>query len=302
MSRNSFDVKIGINPISWANDDLPELGGDTPLERILSEGSAIGYRGFELGNKFPREPESLRKVLAQYGVELVSGWYSGELARRSVDEEIAAAGSHVQLLAKNGAKVMVYGEVADSIQGKQDMPLSRRPQFTGDAQWRDYASRLDAFARYTLSRGIKLAFHHHMGAYVQTGADIDRLMSLTGPQVGLLLDSGHLAFAGADALDVLNRHIARVCHVHCKDVRPSVLGQAHKEDWSFLQAVLKGVFTVPGDGAIDFRSLLVRLQQHGYRGWLVVEAEQDHALAPSYQYAQMGFRHLSALVNSYVAG
>jgi len=301
MSRNSFDVKIGINPISWANDDLPELGGDTPLERILSEGSAIGYRGFELGNKFPREPESLRKVLAQYGVELVSGWYSGELARRSVDEEIAAAGSHVQLLAKNGAKVMVYGEVADSIQGKQDMPLSRRPQFTGDAQWRDYASRLDAFARYTLSRGIKLAFHHHMGAYVQTGADIDRLMSLTGPQVGLLLDSGHLAFAGADVLDVLNRHIARVCHVHCKDVRPSILAQAHKEDWSFLQSVLKGVFTVPGDGAIDFRSLLDRLRQHGYRGWLVVEAEQDPALAPSYQYAQLGFRYLSALVNSDVA-
>jgi inosose dehydratase len=302
MSRNSFDVKIGINPISWANDDLPELGGDTPLERILSEGSAIGYRGFELGNKFPREPEMLRKVLAEYGVELVSGWYSGELARRSVDDEIAAARSHLQLLAKNGAKVMVYGEVADSIQGKQDMPLSRRPQFTGDTQWRDYAGRLDAFAHYTSSRGIKLAYHHHMGAYVQTGADIDRLMSLTGPQVGLLLDSGHLAFAGADALDVLNRHIARVCHVHCKDVRPSVLGQAHKEDWSFLQAVLNGVFTVPGDGAIDFRSLLVRLQQHGYRGWLVVEAEQDPALAPSYQYAQMGFRHLSALVNSYVAG
>jgi len=298
MNRKSFDVKIGINPISWANDDLPELGGDTPLERILSEGSAIGYRGFELGNKFPREPEALRKVLAQYRVELVSGWYSGQLARRSVDQEIAAAGPHLQLLAKNGANVMVYGEVADSIQGKQDTPLSRRPQLGSDAQWQAYAGRLDAFAHYTLSQGIALAYHHHMGAYVQTGADIDRLMSLTSPEVGLLFDSGHLCFAGADPLAVLNKHIARVRHVHCKDVRPEVLAQAHREDWSFLHSVLKGVFTVPGDGAIDFSSLLGRLREHGYRGWLVVEAEQDPALAPSYQYAEMGFRHLSALVDT----
>jgi inosose dehydratase len=298
MNRKPFDVKIGINPISWANDDLPELGGDTPLERILSEGSAIGYRGFELGNKFPREPEALRNVLAQYRVELVSGWYSGHLAQRSIDEEIAAVDPHLQLLAKNGANVMVYGEVADSIQGKQDMPLSQRPRFSSDAQWQDYASKLDAFAHYTLSRGVRLAYHHHMGAYVQTAADIDRLMSLTGPEVGLLFDSGHLAFAGANPLDVLNRHIARVCHVHCKDVRPGILAQARREDWSFLNSVLKGVFTVPGDGAIDFRSLLNRLQENGYRGWLVVEAEQDPALAPSYQYAEMGFLHLSTLVDT----
>ena len=302
MSRKSFDVKIGINPISWANDDLPELGGDTPLERILSEGSAIGYRGFELGNKFPREPDSLRKVLANYQLELVSGWYSGQLAQRSVDEEITAVGPHLQLLVRNGANVMVYGEVADSIQGRQGMRLSQRPQFGSDAQWRAYARKLDAFAKYTASQGVRLAYHHHMGAYVQTGADIDRLMSLTHAEVGLLLDSGHLAFAGADPLEVLNRHITRVCHVHCKDVRPEILEQAHRGDWSFLNSVLKGVFTVPGDGAIDFRALLNRLREHGYRGWLVVEAEQDPALAPSYQYAEMGFRHLTALLDPAFTG
>ncbi|HKB81823.1 MAG TPA: myo-inosose-2 dehydratase [Burkholderiales bacterium] len=295
MSTKAFDVKIGINPISWANDDLPELGGDTPLETILSEGSEIGYQGFELGNKFPKKPAALRKVLAQYGVELVSGWYSGELARRSVEEEIQAVGPHLQLLAKNGANVMVYGEVADSIQGKQSVALSRRPQFAGDAQWHDYAKKLDAFARYTLSQGIGLAYHHHMGAYVETVADVDRLMSLTGPGVGLLLDSGHIAFAGGDPVDVLKRHIARVCHVHCKDVRPAVAREARRQDWSFLDSVLKGVFTVPGDGNVDFKSLLQVLYYHDYRGWLVVEAEQDPALAPSYQYAQMGFRHLSEL-------
>ncbi len=291
----AFDVKIGINPISWANDDLPELGGDTPLETILSEGSEIGYRGFELGNKFPREPEALRKVLAQYRVELVSGWYSGELARRSVEQEILAAGPHLQLLARNGANVMVYGEVADSIQGKQDIALSRRPQFSGPAQWRAYAEKLDAFARYTLSQGVRLAYHHHMGAYVETVEDVDRLMSLTGPEVGLLFDSGHITFAGGDAVDTLKRHVARVCHVHCKDVRLKVAREARKQDWSFLGSVLEGVFTVPGDGHIDFKALLQVLHDHGYRGWLVVEAEQDPARAPSYQYAQMGFRHLSEL-------
>ena len=291
----SFDVKIGINPISWANDDLPELGGDTPLEKILSEGSQIGYSGFELGNKFPRQPQALRKILEQYRVELVSGWYSGELARRPVEEEIAAVGPHLNLLSKNGAKVMVYGEVADSIQGRQAVALSQRPQFAGDAQWREYARKLDAFARYTLSQGVALAYHHHMGAYVQTVADIDRLMSLTSPDVGLLLDSGHITFAGGNPVDVLKRHIARVCHVHCKDVRSAVLAQARRRDWSFLNAVLKGVFTVPGDGQVDFKSLLKLLHEHGYRGWLVVEAEQDPALAPSYQYAQMGFGYLSEL-------
>ena len=291
----TFDVKIGINPISWANDDLPELGGDTPLETILSEGSEIGYRGFELGNKFPKQPEALRNVLARYGVELVSGWYSGELARRSVEQEILAVGPHLQLLAQNGANVMVYGEVADSIQGKQSVPLSRRPQFAGDGQWREYAEKLDAFARHTLSHGVRLAYHHHMGAYVETAADVDRLMSLTSPDVGLLFDSGHITFAGGNAVEVLQKHVARVCHVHCKDVRPEVAREARKQDWSFLASVLKGVFTVPGDGHIEFKSLLKVLHEHGYSGWLVVEAEQDPALAPSYQYAQMGLRHLREL-------
>ena len=291
----AFDVKIGINPISWANDDLPELGGDTPLETILSEGSEIGYRGFELGNKFPRQPEALRRVLARHHVELVSGWYSGELARRSVEQEIQAVGPHLQLLAKNGANVMVYGEVADSIQGKQNVALSRRPQFSSSAQWRAYAEKLDAFARYTLSQGVRLAYHHHMGAYVETVEDVDRLMALTGPDVGLLFDSGHITFAGGNAVDVLKKHIARVCHVHCKDVRPGVAREARKQNWSFLNSVLKGVFTVPGDGHIDFKALLQILHDHGYRGWLVVEAEQDPALAPSYQYAQMGFRHLTEI-------
>jgi inosose dehydratase len=293
--KPSFEVKIGINPISWTNDDLPRLGGETPLEVALAEGRAIGYQGFELGNKFPRESAALRTVLAKHGLELVSGWYSGKLAQRSVEEEIAAVGPHLKLLADNGATVMVYGEVADSIQGAP-APLYKRPRFR-DAQWKAYADRLTAFAGHTLAHGVRLAYHHHIGAYVETPADVDRLMALVGEEVGLLFDSGHMTFAGGDAVAMLARHVRRVCHVHCKDVRPQVISMARNRNWSFLESVINGAFTVPGDGAVDFRGLIGLLRDDGYRGWLVVEAEQDPVVAPSYAYAQMGYRHLRELVD-----
>ncbi len=291
-----LDVKIGINPISWTNDDLPWLGGETPFEVALSEGKAIGYQGFELGNKFPREPAALRAVLSRHGLELVSGWYSGELARRSVQQEIAAVGPHLKLLADSGAKVMVYGEVADSIQGAP-VPLYKRPRFTCDEQWKAYGERLTAFARHTLAHGVRLAYHHHMGAYIETPADVDRLMPLVGDEVGLLFDSGHMTFAGGDAVAMLAKHIGRVCHVHCKDVRPQVLKLARNRNWSFLEAVINGAFTVPGDGAVVFPALIRLLHEHGYGGWLVVEAEQDPVVAPSYVYADKGYRYLRALVD-----
>jgi len=293
----AFNVKIGINPISRMNDDLPSLGGETPLEVALSEGAQIGYRGFELGNKFPKEPAALRAVLGQYGLECVSGWYSGRLATGTVADEIKAVDAHLRLLAENGANVMVYGEVADAIQGSP-VPLYKRPRFLDAAAWQAYADRLTEFARYTLSHGVRLSYHHHMGAYVETAADVDRLMALTGPEVGLLFDSGHITFGGGDPLAVLEKHIARVSHVHCKDVRPAVVKLARNRNWSFLQSVINGAFTVPGDGAIDFGALLRVLYRYGYSGWLVVEAEQDPAVAPSYRYAEMGYQHLSALVNA----
>jgi len=293
----TFDVRIGINPLSWMNDDLPSLGGETPLDVALTEGRRIGYEGFELGNKFPREPGALKALLAQYDLALVSGWYSGRLAERSAEDEIAAVGPHLDLLAKNGATVMVYGEVANSIQGAP-RPLYQRPRFFSDEQWNTYAQRLDAFAQYTLARGVRVAYHHHMGAYVETPADVDRLMSLTGDAVGLLFDAGHITFAGGDPASVLDRHIARVCHVHCKDVRPDIVKLARNRNWSFLDAVINGAFTVPGDGAVDFASIIGRLRRHGYRGWLVVEAEQDPVIAPSYAYADKGYRTLRSLVDA----
>ena len=299
MTRG-LDVRIGINPISWSNDDLPSLGGETPLETALSEGKAIGYEGFELGNKFPREPAALKAVLARHGLACVSGWYSGRLARRSVAEEIDAVGPHLDLLAKNGSTVMVYGEVADSIQGSS-APLYQRPRFVKPEQWSEYGERLTDFGRHLLKHGVRLAYHHHMGAYVETPSDVDRLMEVTGDEVGLLFDSGHMTFAGGDAVAMLARHVERVCHVHCKDVRPYVIRLARNRNWSFLQSVINGAFTVPGDGAIDFPALLGILHDHGYRGWLVVEAEQDPAVAPSYEYAEKGYRALRGIVDALVS-
>src|SRR5471030_1762687 len=301
MPASRSNIRIGINPISWSNDDLPSLGGETPLSTALSEGKSIGYEGFELNGKFPKDAEGVRDVLRPYDLALVSGWYSSRLAQRTAAEEIDAIAGHVQLLAQNGASVLVYGEVADSIQG-QRIPLIERPRFHTEKAWQDYAEKLNELARFTLSQGVRLAYHHHMGTYVESPDDVDRLMALTGPELGLLFDSGHMTFGGGDAVAVLRKHIARVSHVHCKDVRPAVTKMARNANWSFLQSVMNGAFSVPGDGCIDFDGVLRLLYQHGYEGWLVVEAEQDPAVAPSYQYAEMGFQHLTQLVRSIEQG
>ncbi len=292
-----FDVQIGINPISWMNDDLPSLGGETPLEQALSEGKQIGYTGFELGTKFPKTPEGLKAKLAEFDLKCVSGWYSSLLAHGTVEDEIKRVGPHLDKLLHNGAKVMVYGEVAGTIQGSSK-PLYQRPRFASDADWQAYSERLTQFGDYLLSRGMRLAYHHHMGAYCETPADVDKLMSLTGESVGLLFDTGHITFAGGDALTELKKHIGRICHVHCKDVRPQVIKLARNRNWSFLTAVINGAFTVPGDGAIDFAPILRTLAEAGYAGWLVVEAEQDPVVAPSYEYADKGYKTLAGLVQA----
>lgn len=303
----TWNVRIGINPISWMNDDLPSLGGETPLETALSEGKEIGYAGFELGNKFPKDGPGLKAKLDEYGLACVSGWYSGFLAEvpegltdaEAVAAEVERCKGHMSRLHYNNVKVVVYGECAGTIQGHIDTPLAKRPRFQADAQWEAYGQRLNAFgAHLQATYGITLAYHHHMGAYVESPADIDRLMQVTDPQsVGLLFDTGHAFYGGASQpADTLMKHIDRVVHVHCKDVRPSVIAQARNDGWSFLNGVINGTFTVPGDGVIDFEAVLYHLKNAGYEGWLVVEAEQDPAVAPSYQYAKKGFDTLSSIV------
>jgi inosose dehydratase len=290
-----MSVRLGISPIGWSNDDLPELGGDIPLETCLAEAREAGFEGIELGHKFPRDPALLRPLLAHQGLRLISGWYSGRLLERSVAEELVAIEPHRALLAAMGCAVLVYAETSGGIAGDRTRPLSSRPSLP-DGDWRDFGIRLTELADRLAERGLRLAYHHHMGTVVETTAEIDRLMAATGGSVGLLLDTGHLAFAGADPADIAWRHRRRINHVHCKDVRPGVLARARATDESFLDAVLDGIFTVPGDGAIDFAAALTALKAADYRGWLVVEAEQDPAKAPPLVYARRGFAHLSAAV------
>ena len=288
-------VRLGISPIGWSNDDLPELGGDTPLETCLAEARQAGFSGIELGNKFPRDPSRLRSILERHLLSLISGWYSGRLLDRSVDEEMAAIEAHLALLVAMGCTVLVYAETSGGIAGDRQRSLSHRPRLR-DGEWRDFGDRLTELAERVARRGIRLAYHHHMGTVVESEADIDRLMAATGDSLGLLLDTGHLAFAGGDPVTLARRHGHRINHVHCKDVRPGVLTRVRTADASFLDAVLDGVFTVPGDGAIDFAGVCGALAVAGYDGWLVVEAEQDPAKASPIAYARIGFAHLTAAV------
>ena len=290
-----MSVRLGISPIGWSNDDLPELCGDIPLDTCLAEAHVAGFEGIELGHKFPRDPALLQSLLAHHQIRLVSGWYSGRLLERSAGEELEVIEPHRALLAAMGCAVLVYAETTGGIAGDRTRPRSSRPSLL-DGDWRDFGIRLTELADHLAERGIRLAYHHHMGTVVETSADIDRLMAATGGSVGLLLDTGHLAFAGVDPADVAWRHRLRINHVHCKDVRSGVLARARAADQSFLDAVLDGVFTVPGDGAIDFAAVLVALKAANYHGWLVVEAEQDPAKAPPLVYARHGFAYLTAVV------
>jgi inosose dehydratase len=284
-------IRIGANPICWANDDMPELGGDTTLETILSEAKQIGFEGLELGKKFPRTPEALTAALAPYGLACISGWYSAKLLTRDAEAEFAAMTKHLALLKSQGSKVMVVCETSNTIQGEIDTPLSRRPRLEGD-DWALFGSRMTALGDRLVQEGMRIVYHHHMGSVVQSNDDIHAFMAHTGPSVDLLLDTGHAVWGGADPAALAARYRDRITHVHTKDIRASVRAQSEAEDWSFLKSVLNGVYTVPGDGSIDFVSIFRNLP--GYDGWVVLEAEQDPAKANPFIYASRGYANLTS--------
>jgi inosose dehydratase len=290
-------VRIGINPLTWTNDDLPELGEANSLETCLKEAKLAGYEGVELGRKFPRDAKVLGPILKPHGLNLVSGWYSARLLERSVEDEIKAMQSHAALLRSLGAKVMVFCEVSRCVHGDRKIPLSRRPKLA-EKEWKQFGERLDAVAAELDKQGLKMAYHHHMGTVIQSEDEVDRMMGST-KSVGLLLDSGHLTFAGGDPMRALKRHAKRIVHVHCKDIRKDRLAAARKQDMSFLDAVLGDVFAVPGDGSIDFEPLLAELAKHDYQGWLVVEADQDPAKEHPLTHARIGHDCLRPLAQRY---
>ena len=288
MSR----VHIGINPISWSNDDVPDLGGDTPLETCLSESRLAGYSGIELGGRFPRDAKALRPIMARHDLALVSGWYDGRCAEKDVADEMSAITPHLRLLKDMACRHVVYADTSFGRHGAIWDPISRRPMLEGKG-WPAYGRKLTQLAERMAEFGVRMAFHHHMGTIVETDEEIGQLMQHTGEAVGLLYDTGHCAFAGGDPLKLVAAHAKRIVHVHCKDVRKPMLDKARAQDMSFMAAVMDGIFTVPGDGAIEYAPILRKLMEAGYAGWLVVEAEQDPGKAHPLTYATMGFRNLS---------
>ena len=289
-----MNVRIGINPITWTNDDAPELGSDTPLETCLSETKQAGYSGTELGGKFPREAAVLGPILDRHGLALVSGWYDGRCAEKEVDAEFEAILPHLTLLRDLGSRCVVYADTSLGRHGAIWGPISQRPVLpAGD--WPAYGRKLTALAERMADFGIGMAFHHHMGTIVETDAEVGLLMRHTGTAVGLLYDTGHSIFSGGNPLALVKAHIGRIVHVHCKDSRPEILEKARATDVSFMGAVLEGIFTVPGDGTIDYPAILKVLHDAGYSGWLVVEAEQDPRKAHPLTYATLGFQNLSRM-------
>ena len=288
-----MSVRIGISPIAWQNDDLPELTAAYTMDQALAEAREIGYSGVERGRRMPEDTDSLRVYLERHDIALCGGWCSGNLLSNSVAEEIESIRRQVELFVALRAPCLVYAECSNTVQGERGTPLDARPKLSRDELAR-YAAKLSELARWTTDQGLVLAYHHHMGSMVEDRDDIDRLMEGSSDEVTLLFDTGHLHFGGADVMGTLERWGHRVRHVHFKDVREAVARTARAERLSFLDSVVAGVFTVPGDpqGCIDFQAITDALRAIDYRGWIVVEAEQDPSTAPPREYSALGHRHI----------
>jgi inosose dehydratase len=286
-------VRFGTNPIAWSNDDDRSLGADITLERCLGDAARIGFDGIEKGHKMPGEAAALSSLLKPHGLALISGWHGLNLLARSVEEEKRALQPHLDLLKAMGCAVCIVCEISNAVYPKREVPVSRRPSLAAE-RWGPFCDALSAVAAFTAAQGLRLAYHHHAGTVIETPEEIGRLMSGTGSETGLLLDTGHAYFGGADPLDLAERYGERIVHIHAKSVRREVLDAVRGHDLPFLEAVRRGVFTVPGDpeGAIAFEPLLGRMAKAGYDGWLVVEAEQDPEARDPFAYQSLGLRAL----------
>lgn len=291
-----MSVKIGISPIAWQNDDLPDLTAAFTMEQALQEARAIGYTGVERGRRMPQDTEGLRTFLEANDIALCGGWCSGNLMVNSVADEIAAIRQQVAQFVALSAPCLVYAECSNTVQGNIATPVNNRPKLPR-AEIMAYGAKLSEVAKWMQDQGMVLAYHHHMGSMIEDQEDIDALMEGSSPEVTLLFDTGHLHFGGADVLGTLRKWGDRVRHVHYKDVRAPVAQKVRDENRSFLDAVIAGAFTVPGDpgGCIDFAAITAELARMDYTGWIVVEAEQDPAKAPPYACSKMGYDHITAL-------
>ena len=289
-------VKLGVAPIAWSNDDMPELGGDTTLEQCLEEASQAGYIGIESGGKFPKSSSELIPKLEKYNLKLCSGWYGANLRKNSVEDEKKLIKEQLQLFKDCQAPCIVFAEVSGSIQSDPNRRLSTRPQMASD-EWKKYCYKISEMGKYLEDQGLPLAYHHHMGTVIETQKDTERLLDNTHESVKLTLDTGHMFFAKGKSVKIIEDYKTRLKHVHCKDIRKNVLEKSLKEDLSFRGAFLEGAFTVPGDGCIDYKPLFDILKKNNYSGWLVVEAEQDPKKAHPLEYAIKGYNYLTETLN-----
>ena len=287
-----MSVKLGIAPIAWSNDDMPELGGETSLEQCLDEASQAGFIGIESGGKFPKTSEELLPKLDNYNLNLCSGWYGGNLRQNSTNEEKQLIRGQLDLFKDCKAPCIVFAEVSGSIQGDPNRKLSTRPQMDNE-EWDSFCNKLSEMGKFLEGEGMPLAYHHHMGTVIETHEDTIRLLENTDDSVKLTLDTGHMLFAQGNSKKILEDFSSRIIHIHCKDIRKNVLDNSLENDLSFRGAFLDGAFTVPGDGCIDYKPLFDILKVKNYSGWLVVEAEQDPAKANPFKYAKIGYKYLT---------
>ena len=292
MDQNK--VRLGIAPIGWTNDDMPDLGAENTFEQCVSEMALAGFTGCEVGNKYPKDPVVLKKALDLRGVQICNQWFSSFLLTKPFEEVEKDARAQMNFLRAMGAKIIGFSEQSHSVQGQLETPIFGHKYVMNDEEWARLLDGLNRLGKIALEDyGIALTYHHHMGTVIQTEEETDRFLEGTDPRyVNLLYDTGHFAFAGFDPLAMVKKYVGRIRHVHLKDVRPEVLKRVHTEDMSFLAAVRAGAFTVPGDGCIDFEPIFKVLEDAGYEGWMLVEAEQDPAIANPFEYALKGRRYI----------
>lgn len=294
---SGMEIRFGVNPIAWSNDDLLWLGGETPLETCLTDTAELGFDGIELGNKFPRNATELRPVLDQYGLALIGGWYSGNILQDDAESEIASLQDHLALLKALHCEVFIYAECSNTIHSDIDKGMQDKPVLN-DETWPLFGQRLSEVADYIRKQGLRFAYHHHTGTVVETVSELRRFFAETSDSVGVVLDTGHAYVGGIDPVEIVLSFPKRIAHVHYKDVRPAVLANIRAKNASFLTGVIEGMFTVPGDGVISFDPVTSALNEIGYRGWVVVEAEQDPAKADPRQCAEAGLAALRASVRA----
>ncbi len=288
-------AKLGIAPIAWWNDDLEELSDDVSLDECLRQAAEAGLTGMETGRRFPMSMDELGPVLKKHGISVCGGWFSGLLLIGDIEVEKDRIAEQHDFFKAAGAPCIVYGETARSVQGKRNTPLAQKPKLT-EAEMAAYGRKVSDFADWCAKEGMPLSYHHHMAAAVETEAELDLFMKHSS--VPLLFDAGHMAFAGGDNFRVIDNHHSRISHVHAKDIRKDVVNGLDREKESFLDAVIKGAFTVPGDGSLDFEAIAKALAAKGYEGWFVIEAEQDPVANPPLEMAKKGHAELFRVMNA----